>query len=303
MLNVLWPSISNVPVTHGYPLLGILPHVYRHGLFGETMTTMFAAAEESGISAAWTGARPVFYLREPSIIRQVFVLNWDNVTRNGHEGKGPFGILERAIGNMTVTADGADWRRWRTDLLKVFSGSNALRASYGKIYDIVRTHVDKIKDSGFREDLQEDMQDCAIDVVWYLSVGALNVSQTQNFLKPLGRVFDLLGSPSHHLQHTLRNLIKGQAFKESDAVEADIKKDFDNMIQKILQANLNHFSQQNVHNKQHAEKAFLQRLSNETGGTPDNPITRDVLAQALQRTFGPGYVLGHKRAQCSPGSN
>lgn len=288
--DFMWPSIPNVPVIDGYPVLGIFPDMCKDGVFVGTMSRMFDAAEKCGISAAWAGSVPMFYLREPSVIRQVLVLNDDKITRVGPDGKGPFGILERAVGDMAITSDGLDCQRWRKELLRTFSRPAALRASYDKIFEITRYHVEKIKKKAYGADLKKEMEAYAVDLIWCLSVGANNVSQTENLFKPLPRQFILLGNPSHHWRHIFRNFANWQPFKEPDAVEADIKADISKIVRHILQKNLT-ANEKGSHQGDYddARDCFLKQLSGETGGTAENPITKDVLAQALQI-----YTFGHE---------
>ncbi|PHH86451.1 hypothetical protein CDD83_10243 [Cordyceps sp. RAO-2017] len=158
-----------------WPLLGLLPQMCNDGLYSSTMATLFELAEACGLSASSVGTIPILYLRDPAVIRQVFVANADRVTRFGPDGRGPFGINQRLIGYTAATADGPDWHRWRRGFLRHYNGPAGLRNAFPALLRITRRHVQRMLDrrSG---DLRRAMEAYAIDSAWHLALGLDDMS-------------------------------------------------------------------------------------------------------------------------------
>lgn len=288
--NLFWPCIPNVPVLSGYPLLGIFPNMCNEGLFSSVLGKLFDKAEDSGISGAWIGTIPLFYIRDPLIIRQVFVQNAESVTRVGSEGKGPFGILQRTIGDITVTADGQDWRRWRRGLLQEFANPSSLKASYMSVFDMAHQYANKMRQSKGGPDLKNVMENYALDTLWYIVVGATSVSeQSEQLLSPLPPFLDAVGNPSHLWRHIVRNLVAWKPFKHPDAVEMNIRNQINDVVRGLVDQNLMATDFDANDEEPNSKLSFLRRISIESGGTRQQPVTADVMAQALQI-----YGFGHE---------
>ncbi|RAH71169.1 uncharacterized protein BO66DRAFT_437592 [Aspergillus aculeatinus CBS 121060] len=91
--------------------MSLLPHL--HG-------ALFDGAAEEGISWTLIGGLPVVYLRDPVLIRQLFVQNADSISQCGSQTKGPFGTGKRIVRNALITADGEVARQWHADMLRGF---------------------------------------------------------------------------------------------------------------------------------------------------------------------------------------
>jgi cytochrome P450 len=82
------------------------------------------------------------------------------------------------------------------------------------------------------------------------------------------------------------NRICGRGFEEPDYYENDVHERIENCIHKLLEANSNLLNPEAM--KSLEEMNFLQRISYETGGSAEEPITPDVLAHARQ-IFSHGF--------------
>lgn len=280
--------LSNVPLVPGYPILGILPSMCT-GLYSTTMTQLFEAAHDAGISRAYAGMVPIIYLRDPTVIRQVFVHNSDAITRFGADGTGPFNIMHRMTGNVTVTADGADWQRWRKGLLKGFSNSQTLKSAYDGIQGIARKHIEKMQAEKGGPDLLRSMEAYALDTVWYVTLGVNNISDcSEELLSVMYRYVRTVGNVSHLWRHALRNLLSWKSFQEPDHVEQGIRDQIDSYLGKLLTRNSRNINPDTPPESSDRD-CFLRQVSKESGGYQGNPITDDVLVQARQV-----FSLGHE---------
>lgn len=154
-----------MPRARGYPLVGILPHMCNQGLYRATMTALFDLAEDCGLSRASVGPIPIVYVRDPAILRHLLARNADGITRFGPDARGPFNINQRLIGSTAATADGHDWHRWRSGLLRHFHRPAALRRAHPGLVRIVRRHVAALVGAGAGPDLRKAMEAYAVDSV------------------------------------------------------------------------------------------------------------------------------------------
>lgn len=274
--------LGNVPRAAGYPVLGILPQMCNQGLYTTTMTTLFELAQDCGMSCSSVGTIPIVYLRDPAIIRQVFAKNADSITRVGPDGKGPFSINHRMIGNTAATADGQDWHRWRNGFLRDFNNPAALKRSHRGILRIAQRHAQAIVDGRSGGDLLEAMQAYALDTVWLIALGIDNASESSaELVSVLARYGEIVGSPSHLWRHALRNMVAGKPFREPDRVEQDIRDDLDAAMKTLLSRNLQDADSGS------GGSSLLQRLAAQSRSS-QQPLTEDVLSQARQI-----FSLGH----------
>ena len=292
IVSILWPSQADIPRVGGYSLLGMLPLILNGKFFSKGLSDLFETAKDTGLSATWLGTFPLIYIRDPSVFRQIFVDNADKVTRVTPQGHGPFGILKRIVGEITVTAEGHSWRRWRKGILNDFSNNTSLKESYKGIFNIAQKHVQRMReDNEFRSlHLRQVMEDYALDTAWYVAAGVQNTSDdTKDFLSPLPRVFDVLPSATHLLWHALRNLIRGKSYTEPDEVEKRLGYNILEAVTNYLKAHLD-----DPWDKRPGEfrYSFLQKVSQQSGGTVENPITPDVLTQAARV-----YAFGHEASE------
>lgn len=214
--NLLWPSLPNVPQVWGYPIVGILPTMFKGKIFTTIMAKFYDAAEETGVSGSWVGTFPLIYVRDPFIFHQIFVANADNVTRVGPQRNGPFGILHRVAGDIAITADGDDWQRWRRSLLIDFYNHASLRESYKGILNIAQRYVLKMRDSMTGPDLRKVLREYALDTVWYVAIGVDDASSSSNqLLRPLPRFLNTVDNATHLYWHALRNLSPRQALSRA----------------------------------------------------------------------------------------
>ncbi|KAK2592721.1 hypothetical protein QQS21_009564 [Conoideocrella luteorostrata] len=255
------------------------------------MTQLFDAAQDYGISCTWVGTIPIVYLRDPAVIRQVLVLNSDSISRCGPDGRGPFGIAQRLTGDVTTNADGKNWHRWRTNLLKDFHSPAALNSLYDDILRIAKDHVRKMKDHKSGQDLRKTMEAYALDTVWYMALGSENVSESSGeLLSVMSRYMNIVGNPSHLWRHSVRNFFLGKPFREPDYVEQSIRDDINKVIGKLLDQNIREINPEAPCDKGQRHR-FLQRISKESGGSCQKPITEDVLTHAREV-----FYLGHEAA-------
>ena len=254
------------------------------------MTKFFDAAEVVGLSGTWLGTSPLVYIRDPDLVHQVFIQNAESVTRVGPEGSGPFGILQRTVGDIVVTADGHEWRRWRRGLMNDFSNSASLKESYRGIFNIAQRHVGRMCHEEAGSDLRKIMGDYALDTLWYVAIGIDNISDdSDEFLGPLPRFLDIVGNSSHVVWHGLRNFVLGKPFQEPDKFEKTLGGDIEDVLANLLDQHLPDPTNTKFGDTRYN---FLQKVSQQSGGTSADPITRDVRSQARQV-----YAFGHEASE------
>ncbi|KAJ5900141.1 Cytochrome P450 [Penicillium taxi] len=259
------------------------------GLYGPTMISMFNAAEEEGISCSWIGTIPVIYLRDPEIIRHVLVANSDCISRQGSNGRGPFGIMTRMTGEVPVTAEGENWRRWRASLLKGFNRTQSLKNALPGIVAIADRHVQRLLQKKEGSDIRSDMEQLALDAAWYISLGVDDMSDSSaELLSIMSRYVELVGNPSHLWRHAVRNMISAKKFEEPDSVESKVGKDISGFVETLVEKYSHLIDPENESDGQQVFN-ILRQISKESGGTADCPITSDVLTQARQI-----FSLGHE---------
>ncbi|POR36608.1 Putative cytochrome P450 [Tolypocladium paradoxum] len=284
--NLTGPTLHNVPEVPGYPVLGILPQMCSEGLYSATMSRLFDAAQDCGISCSSAGTVPIIFLRDPAIIRQVLVQNSDNITRFAPDGTGPFGIMQRITGNIAASADGKDWHRWRKGFLKEFSNPTALRRSYDDMLRLAKKHVQKMIVDKSGADLCQAMEGYALDTVWSVTLGADNISESASeFLSVMSGYGAIVGNPSHLWRHYIRNILSGKAYREPDHVEQSVGNGINRVLGRLLDQHLANINPE----EPLGEGNFLRSTSKESGGSDEAPITEDVLAQARQV-----FSLGHE---------
>ncbi|KIW12722.1 hypothetical protein PV08_10000 [Exophiala spinifera] len=259
--------------------------MFKGKIFTTIMTKFFNAAEDAGVSGSWVGTFPLIYVRDPSIFHQIFVTNADSITRVGPQRNGPFGILHRVAGDIAITADGDDWRRWRRSLLIDFYNHASLRESYEGIFDIAQRYVLRMLDGMTGPDLRKVLREYALDTVWYVAIGVDDASSSSDqLLSPLPRFLNIVGNATHLYWHALRNCLRAKPFREPDAIESKLRHDIDDVIKEFL---VKHFESPSEKKLGESRRSFLQKISQESGGTKENPFTDDVLSQARQvYTFG-----------------
>lgn len=284
--NLTGPTLRNVPEVPGYPVLGIFPQMCNEGLFSATMSKLFEAAQDSGISCSSAGTVPIIFLRDPAIIRQVLVQNADNITRFAPDGTGPFGIMHRITGDIAASAEGKDWHRLRNGFLKEFSNSTALRRSYDGMLRLAKRHVQKMIAEKSGSDLGQALQGYALDSVWSVTLGTDNISESAGeFLSVCSVYGDIVGNPSHLWRHYIRNLVSGKAYREPDHVEQSIGDGMNRVLRRLLDHNIANINP----DEPLGHGNFLRSTSKESGGSYEAPITEDVMAQARQV-----FSLGHE---------
>lgn len=254
--------------------------MFKGKIFTTIMTNFFDAAEDAGLSGSWLGTFPLVYVRDPSIFRQIFVENADNVTRVGPQRDGPFGILHRVVGDVAITADGHDWRRWRKELLTDFSNHASLKKSYRGIFNIAQRYVMRMRIDRTGDDLRKVLGEYALDTVWYVAIGIDNASlSSDQLLGPLPRFLDIVGNATHLYWHALRNLVRGKPFQESDGVEKLLRHDIEEAVNNFVVKHLDRTLEKKAGD---SRQSFLQKVSQKSGGTNEDPVTSDVLSQARQ---------------------
>ncbi|RDA95373.1 hypothetical protein CP533_3504 [Ophiocordyceps camponoti-saundersi (nom. inval.)] len=275
------PSLlRQLPRAPGYPLLGLLPDMCN-GFYSVVVTRLFHLAHESGISCSSVGHIPLVYLRDPAVIRQVFVDNADKITRLDRDGYGPFGISQRLVGWTAATAEGEDWHRWRNGLLRSFQNTPALRRSFPHILRLAEKHVQSLIENPSGSDLGRFMEAYALDTVWFITLGVQDMSDSFDEMAAIMASYgSIVGSPSHLWRHVLRSLLTGRPYQEPDRVERRIRSRIDDLVTRILKRNL-------TSDSAHCRDSLLRRLSSEDGPEAAN-ITPDVVAQARQV-----FSLGH----------
>ncbi|PWY89509.1 cytochrome P450 [Aspergillus sclerotioniger CBS 115572] len=234
------------------------------------------------------GGLPLVYLRDPALIRQLFVKDAESISRCGNQSRGPFGTGKRIIRNALITADGDNARRWHADMLRGFSNRPAMEAFHPKMFSIATRHVQRLRELGSGDNLQEFLQDYAIDVVWSLGLGLENASQhTRDWHESFGQYVQMAASLSYPVHHAMLNLLSGRDFAEPDPREGDLHQRIETCILQLLESNKDILNPDPATTTPN-EMSFLQRISYETGGSAAQPITPDVLAHARQ-IFSHGF--------------
>ncbi|CAG8897975.1 unnamed protein product [Penicillium egyptiacum] len=251
------------------------------------MRALFNAAAEEGISWTLIGNVPLVYLRDPTLIRQVFVKNAESISRCGIQTRGPFGTGKRIIRSALITADGDVARHWHADMTRGFHNRLAMEGFHSKLISIAVGHVQRLRDVGLGDNLQSHLQDYAMDAVWCLGLGLENASEcTRNWEEPFAKYVQMAASISYPLHHTVINLLCGREFEEPDYYENDLHERIEKCVLQLLEANLDLLNPEAV--KPRDQMNFLQSISHETGGSAAQPITPDVLAHARQ-IFSHGF--------------
>ncbi|KAL4864286.1 hypothetical protein BDV12DRAFT_189023 [Aspergillus spectabilis] len=239
-----------------------------------------------GVSWTLVGGLPLVYLREPALIRQLFIKSNTSISRCGSETKGPFGTGKRIVRNALITADGEVARKWHADMVRGFHNMPSMEKFHPKLISIATAHVRKLLELGSGDDLQTLLQDYAMDAVWCLGLGLDNASQyTRDWQQPFDQYVQMAASMSYPLQHTLMNLVSGRDFSEPDYRENDLHARIDVCVLQLLGANSHLLNPEAM---AVGEMNFLQWISYDTGGTAAQPITPAVLAHAKQ-IFSHGY--------------
>ncbi|KAJ6080545.1 Cytochrome P450 [Penicillium canescens] len=279
--------LADIPYASCFPTLGLLSEKWSHDFYSTSMRALFNAAAEEGISWTLIGGVPLVYLRHPALIRQVFVKNAESISRCGTQTRGPFGTGKRIIRSALITADGEVARHWHADMTRGFHNRPAMERFHSKLISIATNHVQKLRDVGMGDNLQSLLQDYAMDAVWCLGLGLENASQcTREWQEPFAQYVQMAASMSYPLHHTMMNLMCGRDFEEPDYYENDLHERIENCVLQLLEANSDLLNPEAV--KTLEQMNFLQRISHETGGSAEQPITPDVLAHARQ-IFSHGF--------------
>ncbi|PFH55722.1 hypothetical protein XA68_17733 [Ophiocordyceps unilateralis] len=277
--SIAGPPLYNLPRAKGYPLLGLLPEICNDGLYSSIMVKLFHLASTSGLSCSSVGPIPIFYLRDPAIIRQVFVSHADSITRLDRQGNGPFGISQRLIGLTAATAEGESWHRWRNGLLKTFQSTTALRRAFPDILRLAERQVRRMVDQGSGSDLRQPMDAFALDTVWFLALGIDDMSGSSGEITAImSRYGSIVGSPSHLWRHAVRNLLSGRPYREPDRIEQDLRRRIDDFVTALVHQNL-------ASDSDACRKSLLRQSS----GGSEATMTHEVLTQARQV-----FSLGHE---------
>lgn len=279
--------LPDIPYASCFPTLGLLSERWSHDFYQTSMGALFNAGAEEGISWTLIGGVPLVYLRDPALIRQVFVKNAESISRCGTQTRGPFGTGKRIVRNALITAEGDVARHWHADMTRGFNNRSAMERFHSKLISIATDHVQRLRDVGSGDNLQILLQDFAMDAVWCLGLGLENASQcTREWQEPFTQYVQMAASLSYPLQHTVMNLMSGRDFAEPDYYENDVHERIEKCILQLLEANLDLLNPEAV--KSLEQMNFLQRISHETGGSAAQPITPDVLAHARQ-IFSHGF--------------
>ncbi|KAL4798517.1 cytochrome P450 [Aspergillus venezuelensis] len=244
---------------------------------------LFHGAEKEGISWTLIGGTPVVYLRDPALIRQLFITKSESISRCGGQTRGPFGSGKRIAGTTLITADGDVARRWHADMLRGFNNRPAMDSFHTTLVSIAERHVKRLRNLRKGNYLQVHIQKFALDAVWSLGFGLDNASEvtgTQEWLETFGQYVQTAASIAHPLKHIVMNIMSGRPFEESDMVESAIGDKIDKVVLGLLEDNIDLVNPDTAKNSKHMN--FLQRISSETGGTALQPITADVFAHAKQ---------------------
>ncbi|KAJ5447360.1 Cytochrome P450 [Penicillium cf. griseofulvum] len=279
--------LPDIPYASCFPTLGILSEKWSHDFYSTSMGALFNAAVEEGISWTLIGGVPLVYLRDPALIRQMFVKNAESISRCGTQTRGPFGTGKRIVRNALITADGDVARNWHADMTRGFHNRPAMEGFHLKLISIATAHVQRLRDVEYGDNLQSLLQDYAMDAVWCLGLGLENASQcTREWHEPFAQYVQMAASMSYPLHHTVMNQMCGRKFEEPDYYENNLHERIENCILQLLEANSDLLNPEAV--KTPEQMNFLQRISHETGGSAAQPITMDVLAHARQ-IFSHGF--------------
>ncbi|KAL3475730.1 cytochrome P450 [Aspergillus californicus] len=251
------------------------------------MGALFDAASEEGVSWTIIGGLALVYLREPSLIRQLFIKKAECISRCGAQTRGPFGTGKRIIQNALITADGNTARQWHADMIRGFHNRSAMEEFFPKLVLIAECHVRRLREAGSGDDLGAFLQNYAIDAVWCLGLGVENASQyTREWLEPFAQYVQMAASLSYPLHHAALNLMCGRDFEQPDYFESNLHEKIDTCILQFLEAHADLLNPEAV--KDPEKMNFLQRISLETGGSAVQPVTAGVLAHARQ-LFSHGF--------------
>ncbi|KAL5343997.1 cytochrome P450 [Aspergillus crustosus] len=278
--------LPGIPYVSCFPILGLIFEKWSDDFYSRSMGALFHAAEKEGISWTLVGGLPLVYLRDPALIRQLFVKSNPSISRCGKETKGPFGTGKRIVPNALITAEGEVAQRWHADMLRGFHNRPSMESFHPRLISIATAHISTLLKRGSGSDLQALLQDYAMDTVWCLGLGLADASQyTRHWQQPFDQYVHMAASMSYPAQHILRNLVSGRLYSEPDHIEKNLSDQIDNCVIQLLKENSHLLNPKAVPVD---EMNFLQRISFETGGSAAQPITPDVLAHAKQ-IFSHGY--------------
>lgn len=152
------PALSAIPGPRGYPLVGIMPSLFRNPF--EFMVE--AARTHGGVVRLDLGPAKVYLVSDPDYVRHILVDNRSNYW------KGPIlRGLKLIIGDGLFVSDGALWQRQRRLMSPAFHRQR-LDAVVGAMTDVITSHMTRWQDSvadGKPIDLLEEMVPININIL------------------------------------------------------------------------------------------------------------------------------------------
>ncbi|HET6344541.1 MAG TPA: cytochrome P450 [Myxococcota bacterium] len=265
----------SVPHLRGSPLLGLLPQLCERGN-DAVLESLYALAEGRGLAYGWIATRPIYILRDPALIRQVFVQQAANVSRVSDTGTAPFDTLKRLVGDSTFTAQGKTWQRLRGNLLSEFFAVSGLRGKFAEVHAISGKHVEALTAAGVAADLRKVASAYALEAIWKVTLGIDGMDAYNEELSGgLQHILTLAASPAHAWRHVMDALKNFRSLNELDDEEKVARAEFDALVERLVLS---------VHGDKLNPEAEgpltpVQMVSKLTGGTADRPLTEETLSQ------------------------
>ncbi|MFZ5442074.1 MAG: cytochrome P450 [Myxococcota bacterium] len=180
------------PGPKGWPLVGHLPDVRKHGLLGFLDRTWRAYGDVFGVDVGFHSV----VIAHPEGIKRVLAANAKNYVKGvTYDG------VRRVIGNGVLALEGEAWKKRRTLIQPAFH-----RAALGKLtqamVDSGARHFDRLRQQHgaqpFTVDAHRDMVELTLDVVVNALFGRELLSEASNLsYEALGAALELVGEQSN----------------------------------------------------------------------------------------------------------
>lgn len=271
-------AYPGVPRVTGNPVLGIL-HEMKSNVHA-TLGRLWKAAGADGLAYGWLATKPVVLLRSPELIREVLVRNKDNISRTGPDSNGPLAAMQRVLGDSVLTSEGKSWRHQRNAVLESFFAPAALNHSFDTMVEVTRKHAEQMKEKGRDSALEQSFVHYTMDVAGQAALGAHNISaHAPEFSEAMTEVLTVVASPGHWARHAFEAKLRGRDVRELDSREQEVLAKFNAIFRKkILDANAEIINPQR--RTPNGIPTLFQKISRDSGGTPERPLTDELYAQA-----------------------
>jgi cytochrome P450 len=189
------PQVSSPPGPRGYPLFGVLPHMWRDPLgFFERV-----AAKHGGLARVGIGRFTLYLVSDPEVIQQVLV----DRAANYWKGAG-LRAAEPVFGRGLITATGDHWRRQRRLMQPDFANRRIL-ARLPVFLDAVDALLERWALQARTGHPFDVLPDLSVLVQTMIARALFGASLAARDMQVLSRAFHVL---NEHINHTAWALIQ-----------------------------------------------------------------------------------------------